>query len=158
MVQVVAANYGFQYAQNLIKKATEALSQHCTDNCLLFHSRENSFVFYLFDYKDQKELVAFGNVIADTLGSIFITERIGGGIGLEIEQNQSELNVDLQLRRLLIASETSVSMFGRILKFVFTMKSLKPLLTVKEKLWKLSAPLRQMMILLMSCFYSISPL
>jgi PAS domain S-box-containing protein len=114
MVQVVAANYGFQYAQNLIKKAAEALSQHCTDNCLLFHSRENSFVFYLFDYKDQKELVAFGNVIADTLGSIFITERIGGGIGiLEIEQNQSELNVDLQLRRLLIASETSVSMFGR---------------------------------------------
>ena len=114
MVQVVAANYGFQYAQNLIKKAAEALSQHCTDNCLLFHSRENSFVFYLFDYKDQKELVAFGNVIADTLGSIFITERIGGGIGiLEIEQNQSELNVDLQIRRLLIASETSVSMFGR---------------------------------------------
>jgi GGDEF domain-containing protein len=26
MVQVVAANYGFQYAQNLIKKAAEALS------------------------------------------------------------------------------------------------------------------------------------
>ena len=82
--------------------------------------------------KIKKSLLLF-NVIADTLGSIFITERIGGGIGiLEIEQNQSELNVDLQLRRLLIASERLSACLAGILKFVFTMKSLKPLLTVKK--------------------------
>lgn len=120
MVQLLTANYGFQYSQNLIKKAAEALSQHCTDNRLLFQPRENRFIFYLLDYKDKNELVDFGGVIAHTLESVFVTERIGGGIGiLEIEQNQSELDIDLLLRRLLIASERSISMFGKDFEICF---------------------------------------
>ncbi len=114
MVQLLTAKYGFQYSQNLIKKAAEALSRHCTGNRILFHAHENSFVFYIFDYKDKKELVHFAGVIADTLGSLFVTERIGGGIGiLEIGQDQGEVDIDLLLRRLLIASERSVSVFGK---------------------------------------------
>ncbi len=114
MVQLLTANYGFQYSQNLIKKAAEALSRHCSGNCILFRTHENSFVYYISDYKDKNELVRFGSVIADTLGSLFVTERIGGGIGiLEIEQNQSELDIDLLLRRLLIASERPVKNFGK---------------------------------------------
>jgi hypothetical protein len=73
-----------------------------------------------FDYKDKNELVNFSSIIAETLGSLFVTERIGGGIGiLEIEQNQSEPNIDLILRRLLIASERSVSMFGKDFEICF---------------------------------------
>ena len=78
------------------------MSQHCTDNRILLHTREYRFVFYLFDYQDNNELVDFSNAIAETLGSLFVTDRIGGGIGIiEIEQNQSEVDIDLLLRRLL---------------------------------------------------------
>jgi PAS domain S-box-containing protein len=119
-VQLLTANYGFQYSQNLIIKAAEALSQHCTDNRLLFQPRENRFVFYLFDYKDKKDLVDFSYVIAETLESLFVTERIGGEIGiLEVEQNQNEVDIDLLLRRLLIASERSVSLFEKDFKIRF---------------------------------------
>ena len=54
MVQLLTANYGYQYSQNLMKKAAEALSQYCTDTCILFYPRENRFIFYLIDYKDKK--------------------------------------------------------------------------------------------------------
>jgi PAS domain S-box-containing protein len=119
-VQLLTANYGFQYSQNLIIKAAEALSQHCTDNRLLFQPCENRFVFYLFDYKDKKDLVDFSYVIAETLESLFVTERIGGEIGiLEVEQNQNEVDIDLLLRRLLIASERSVSLFEKDFKIRF---------------------------------------
>jgi predicted signal transduction protein with EAL and GGDEF domain len=128
MVQLLTANYGFQYSQNLIKKAAEALSQHCTDNRLLFQPRENRFIFYLFDYKDKNELVDFSDVIAETLESLFVTERIGGGIGiLEIEQNQNEVDIDLLLRRLLIASERFVSLFGKDFEICFYDEELEAL-------------------------------
>ncbi|NLK38710.1 MAG: EAL domain-containing protein [Clostridiales bacterium] len=120
MVQVLAVNYGFQYSQNLIKKTAEELSRHCTDCCLLFQPRENRFIFYLFNYKDKKELVDFSQVLIKTLESLFITERIGGGIGiLEIDEKQNNLPIDLLLRRLLIASERHVCLFGRDFKICF---------------------------------------
>jgi len=128
MVQLLTANYGFQYTQNLIKKAAEVLSQHCTDNRILFHTREYRFVFYLFDYQDKNELVDFSNAIAETLGSLFVIERIGGGIGIiEIEQNQSEVDIDLLLRRLVITSERSVSLFGKAFEICFYDEELEAL-------------------------------
>jgi len=80
----------------------------------LFRPHEDRFVFYLFDYKDNNELVDFINAIAGTLESLFVTDRTGGGIGvLEIEQNQNEADIDLLLRRLLIASERYVNLFEK---------------------------------------------
>jgi len=129
MVQLLTINYGFQYTQNLIKKTAKVLSRHCSDNCLLFHTRENRFVFYFFDYKDRNELADFGNVIAETLESlIFVTERIGGGIGIiEIEQEQQEVDIELILRRLLIAAERSFSLFGRNFEVCFYDEELEAL-------------------------------
>jgi PAS domain S-box-containing protein len=125
-VQLLTANYGFQYSQNLIKKVAEALSQHSTNNRILFRPRENRFIFYIIDYKDKNELVDFSNIISETLEPLLVTERIGGGIGiLQIEQNLKEVDVDLILRRLLIASERSVSMFGRDFKVCFYDKELE---------------------------------
>ena len=127
-VQLLTVNDGFQYTQNLIKKVADTLSQHCTDNRLLFRPREHRFIFYLFDYKDKNELIDFSNSLIKTLGSLFITERIGGGIGiLEIEQNQNEVDIDLLLRRLLIASERYVSLFGKDFKICFYDKELEAL-------------------------------
>lgn len=113
-VHLLTGKYGFQYTQNLIKKAAEALSQHCTDKRHLFHVRENRFIFYVYDYDDKNELIDFSDAIGETLESLFVTDRISGGIGiLEIEQNLEDADVELLLRRLLIASERSVSLFGK---------------------------------------------
>jgi len=120
MVQLLTVNYGFQYTQNLIKKAAEALSQHCTDSRLLFHTRENRFAFYLFDYQDKNELVNFSYVIAETLESLLVTERIGGGVGIiEIEPNQNEVDVELLLRRLLITAERTFNLSGKDFEICF---------------------------------------
>ncbi len=120
MVHLLTANYGFQYSMNLIKRAAETLSQHCTDNRRLFQGLENHFIYYLLDYKDKNELVNFSSIIAETLGSLFVTERIGGGIGiLEIDRNQREPNIDMMLGRLLIASERAVSTLGKDFEICF---------------------------------------
>lgn len=119
-IQLLTLNYGFQYSQNLIKRVAEALKGYCADNRILFRARENRFVFYLTGYQDKEELVDFSTRVVDTLEAIFITERIGGGIGiLEIEDNPQEVNADILLRRLLIASERYVSLFGRDFKICF---------------------------------------
>ncbi len=113
-VQLLTANYGFHYTQNLIKVTAETLSQYCSDNRLLFQTYENRFVFYLIDYKDKNELVEFSDIIAEAVEALFVTERRSGGIGiLEIEQDDDEIDVDLLLRRLLIASERSIAVSGK---------------------------------------------
>jgi len=128
MVQLLTSNYGFQYTQNLVKKAAEALSLYCNDNRLLFHPSENRFVFYLFDYMDKNELVDFSNAIVDSLESLFVTDRINGGIGiLEIDQNQDEADIDLLLTKLLIASEKSINMNGKDFEICFYNEELEAL-------------------------------
>lgn len=120
MVQLLTATYGHQYSRNLIKKAAEALGRYCSSNRILFYPHENRFIFYLYDYEDKKELVDFSSAVAETLKSLFVAERIGGGIGIvEIEPDQDELDVDLLLRKLMIASERYVSMLGRDFELCF---------------------------------------
>ena len=110
MVQVLTANYGFHYTQSLIGEVAKALDAHCTQNRMLFQTHENRFVFYLQDYKDKSELIALGEAIAETLENLFVTDRISGGIGiLEIGQDETEIDANAILRRLLIASERSVA-------------------------------------------------
>ena len=128
MVQVLTTNYGYQYSQNLIKKAAEALSQHCTDDRLLFHPREHRFIFYLTDYKDKKELIDFCDAVIKTLEPLLITERIVGGIGiLEIEQNQDVADIEMIMRRLLLAAERSVSLSGKDFNICFYDEELEAL-------------------------------
>ncbi len=127
-VQLLAANYGFHYTQNLIKKAAETLNQYCTDKRILFQTYESRFVFYLIGYKDKNELLHFSEVIADSMEALFITDRIGGGIGiLEIEQDQDKVDMDSLLRRLLIASERSINIFDRDFRVCFYDKELEDL-------------------------------
>lgn len=127
-VQLLTANYGFQYTQSLIKHAAEELSQYCTDKRKLFQTYDNQFVFYVTNYQDKNELVEFCNIIAKNMETLFVTDRIGGGIGvLEIEQN-IEADVDSILRKLLIASEKSLSMFDKDFGVCFYDEELEALL------------------------------
>lgn len=127
---IILTNYGYLYSQNLIKKAAEALSQHSTDNRILFYPGEHRFVFYLFDYKDKNELIDFSSAIAETLESLFVTDRIGGGIGiLELEQNSNEIDIDLLLKNLIIASERSINLYGKNFQICFYNEELEVLVT-----------------------------
>lgn len=100
--------YGFQYSQALIKKISSALSEYCTNNCQLFSTYANRFAFYLKEYRDKNELIAFSNTIAKKLKSILFIERINGGIGIyEIED--LETDVEQVLKNVLIASENALS-------------------------------------------------
>jgi len=81
MIQLLAANYGFRYARDLIKTTAEILGKLCTEDRPVQDPGEY-FCFYLRDYEDKSELVDFGGVIANALGTLLLTERIGGGIGI----------------------------------------------------------------------------
>ncbi len=120
MVQLLAVNYGYHYVQSLMKRAAEKLKKHCQDKCILFHPRENSFVFYLWDYQEKCELVNFCNEIVKTLESFLITERIGFGMGvLEIDDSKDNTDIDMLLRKLLIASERSINLIGKDYEIIF---------------------------------------
>ncbi len=103
----ITAIYGFHYTQNLIKKISDALNRLCSDNCSLYNTYWDRFVFYLSDYRDTDELCIFSNKISRTLESLLKAERISGGIGiLEFDQSE-EQNADALLKKLLIASEAA---------------------------------------------------
>jgi len=112
-VQLLTSNYGFHYTQVLLKNIAEALKRLVTENTRLFKTYENRFVFYITGYRDRSELIAFSHEIADTLQSILIPERIGGGIGIIELEIEPDFNTDRLSRRLLLASERSVNLFDR---------------------------------------------
>ncbi len=137
-VQLLTANYGFHYAQNLVKKAAEALSQYCTEKRILFSTYDNNFVFYFVDYKDKNELMEFIQTITDVLESLFRTEKVGGGIGvLEIDQDH-QLTVDLLLRRLLAASEKATNTLEKDFGVYFYDEALDALI---NREWEISREL-----------------
>ena len=110
-LQSLTVNYGFHYTQSLMKKVVETLDAYNTDERILFKTHENRFTFYLKNYKDKNELIDFSVIIASDLKELFITERVGGGIGIIEFDQDNELEVDLLLKRLLIASEKSINEF-----------------------------------------------
>ena len=112
-VQLLTANYGFHHTQSLIKKAAETLYKFSSDDCMLFKTFENRFVLYIKKYKDKKELIDLSEAIADELESLFVTDRVGGGIGILEMGNQVGSDIDIILKRLLIASEKPVDIYDR---------------------------------------------
>lgn len=107
-IQALNTQYGFHYAQELIKKTAEALKIHCTGNRILFKTYENRFVFYVKDYEGKNEIDEFCRAVTLTLESVLTIERIGGGIGvLEIDRDAG-LNADQLLKKILILSERAI--------------------------------------------------
>ena len=110
MIQLLTANYGFHYTQKLIQKSAEALQIYCNSSRLLFSTYENRFVLYISDYFEKTELTQIAHDILKTLEEVYVTDRVGVGIGvLELNQGSDETNIDMLLRRLLIASERALS-------------------------------------------------
>lgn len=144
MAQLLTANYGYQYTQNLIKKVAEALSRFCSEKCLLFYPSENRFVFYVYDYALKCDLARLSGQIIETLESLLVTDRITGGIGiLEIDGELCEIDVDSALRKLLIALGKSVTLSGKNFQVCFYNKELEALVNrerdIGEALSKIAA-------------------
>ncbi|MDD4690055.1 MAG: EAL domain-containing protein [Eubacteriales bacterium] len=135
-VQLLTSNYGFHYTQNLIINASEALSRHCSDTCMLFKAYENRFVFYLTEYKDREELIDFSEKISKTLEEVFVTDRIGGGIGILEFDKDKELDVDLLLKRLLIASERATKFNNKDFSYCFYNQELEELVNRERDIRK----------------------
>ena len=108
--QALTKIYGFHYTQALLKKTADLLSLCCSDKYLLFHTFIDRFVFYLKDYKDEKELHEFCQNIEHILEPLLRSERMNAAIGvIEIEPG-NKLEADLLLKKLLIASEKAFDM------------------------------------------------
>lgn len=141
-LEALHAAYGFQYTQDLMKKTADTLKQFCTDTCLLFHTFEKKFVFYLKDVKGRDELGNFCNNIARRLESLLAVERIGGGIGVVEIDGEKECEVDELLKKLLIASEKAIDLYGNDFSVCFYDKEIEEQVNrereIKEELGRIA--------------------
>jgi len=108
--QSITKAYGFNYTQALIKKTADMLSRYCTNNHLLFNTYADRFVFYLKKYKDKNELHMFCKDLADTLESVLKPEKGSCAIGAIEFEPEENLNADLLLKKVLIASEKALDL------------------------------------------------
>lgn len=112
-LQLLTAIYGFHYTQEVVKNLVKILQRHTWEECELYKTYENRFVFYLKKYNSPQELESFCKEISQTLMKNLAPERIGGGIGV-IEINSGNKNdVDVLLKNILIASEKAIVLYEK---------------------------------------------
>lgn len=108
-IHLLSLTYGFYYSQDVVKRVSLTLQSLCNDNCQLFSTYVNRFIFYIRGYEDKDELVRFCDEIISTLESVLSIERIGGGIGIvEIDEHNMYDNEKI-FKNVLIASENAIS-------------------------------------------------
>lgn len=110
-LNMLLSAYGFHYVQELIIQTGNALSALCNEKRLLFHTFENSFLFYVKDYKDLGDLMNFSDTVLNTLESMLSLERIGGGIGIVEIDDCNRHDIEHLLKNALIASENAIEMY-----------------------------------------------
>lgn len=118
-LQILTTNYGFNYTQNVMKRIADALGDCCWDQTQLFKNYEYRFVYYLKDYQSREELEALCQEIIRVLEPILSSERVGGGIGVVEIDPGDDLEADLLLKRLLIATEKSIELYEHNLKICY---------------------------------------
>jgi PAS domain S-box-containing protein len=100
--------YGFQYTQEIIKKVSNSLLVLCSDQCLLCKTHEYRFSFYVKDYRDKEDLIAFCKRISSLLETFLIIEGINWGIGIVEIGKGTTKDVEQLLRNALVASEKAL--------------------------------------------------
>ena len=79
---VLTANHGYNYTLKVIKKTAECLERFTNENCDLFITFENRFLFYIRNYETKDDLINFAQAVAEELDQFLKLERIGAGIGI----------------------------------------------------------------------------
>ena len=110
-IQSLSMTYGFHYAQEVVKKVALSLNKYCNDKCQLYNTYENRFIFYIKDYINKSELTVFCENIINTLESVLVIERTGGGIGVVEIDEYNKYDIEQLLRNLLIASEKAINLY-----------------------------------------------
>ncbi|GAB1476005.1 hypothetical protein MASR2M70_08370 [Bacillota bacterium] len=108
-LHVLSMSYGFYYHQSMVKNVAAALSAVSGDNCSLYHTSENRFIFYIKKYKDKEELSAFCQSISEILRSLLSADNIGGGLGIVEINNRHE--ADRIIKNSMLASEKALGIF-----------------------------------------------
>ncbi len=133
-IQLLSLTYGFYYSQELVKKVAEGLRTLSDENHHIFYTYVNRFIFFIKDYKDKDELIAFCNLIISQLEIHLAIERIGGGLGIvELDEN-NKYNLDEILKNLLIASEKAIVSYEKDFGYSFYDKNMEKERIREEKL------------------------
>ncbi|MHB1454415.1 MAG: PAS domain S-box protein [Saccharofermentanales bacterium] len=117
-INLISMNYGFNYGQELIRKISGGLKRLCRDNRQLFHIYENRFAFYVKEYKNKDELIAFCEEVENALELLLAVEKIGGGIGV-VEINGNDQDIDRIFNNLMLASEKAINNVNRDFDYCF---------------------------------------
>jgi PAS domain S-box-containing protein len=118
-IHLLAMTYGFQYGREFIKKAVESLNTLTSDKHILFNVLENKFVYYIKEYKDEKELTLFCQSIIELLEPLLAVEGINGGIGVIKIEDYNKEDVEQLLRNLLVASEKAAKIYDKDIGICF---------------------------------------
>ncbi|NLH01552.1 MAG: EAL domain-containing protein [Clostridiales bacterium] len=99
--KLVNLTFGYSYANNLIKKTAEKLSEFCGENCRLFHISIDRFAFFINGYNDKHELEIFCKDIIETIRSSFTEKFLGINIGIvELSEDLSDGDTLLKFAQL----------------------------------------------------------
>ena len=101
---IINITFGYIFAEKLLKELAVSLSTICTSDCQLFHIDNNSFVFYIRDYKNKEELIAISDSIMHIQKTILATKTISANVGI-VEINNIKYDVDNLLKYASIAAE-----------------------------------------------------
>lgn len=108
LMQTLTTKFGFHYAQSITNKVARSLQSICGADRVLFITYDNRFVVYIRNYRDRAELDVFLVTLRQSLESILLIERVGGGIGvLELDPKTSR-SADEILMDVLITSEIAL--------------------------------------------------
>lgn len=105
---LLSLSYGFGYSQNVLKSIADTLSVLCNSKRMLFSSYEYRFVFYLKAYHTKDDLLDFCKELSDRISPIMIAERITGGIGILEINDDNKNDIELMLKNVLLATESSL--------------------------------------------------
>jgi len=133
-VQILSMSYGFQYSQDIIRRAADALKELCSTSVQLFNTYESRFVFYVKGYAGRAQLHALCTKVNDMLASLLAIERIGWGIGVIEIDDWNKHDVDLLLKNLLIASEKSLANFEQDIGIVYFDKVMEKQIAREEEI------------------------
>ncbi len=133
-LHTASMTYGFQYTQEIIKKVSNSLLVLCTNQCLLCKTHEYRFSFYVKNYHDTEDLIAFCKRISSLLETFLIIEGINWGIGIVEIGKGTTKDVEQLLRNVLVASEKALQQLHGDSSYCFFDKAMEEQLYQEEEI------------------------
>ena len=85
----------------------------------MFTTHENRFIFYIKGYLDKEEILSFSKKIGEALEDLFVTKELQVKIAILEIDYESNVDLDLIFKRLLIAADKSQNVLEKSFKICF---------------------------------------